>query len=206
MAWLLAREGIALPHDGPIDAIDAVDAAIVGEEVLADLFARELGSVVIDLDRGMLERDALQLLPESVARSVHAVPVLLEPARGVLQVAFANPLDRRAIEAVAEASGRVVQPLVAPLSAVRRTLDAEYGGSPLPETVAARKRSEMPAESTQRLTAKEEITSSMTAPLIRLEAQATVEQRFEALVLALVERGVITRSDYLEALKRLLNA
>ncbi len=152
VAWLLAREGIALPHDGPIDALDAVDAGLVGDDVLADLIARELGTVVIDLDQGMLERDAILLVPEAVARAAHAVAVLSEPNRSAIQVAFANPLDPRALRQVTDATGQRVQPLVAPLSAVRRALDREYGGAPVPEAVLAlRKRVEMTAESTQRL-------------------------------------------------------
>jgi hypothetical protein len=228
VAWLLAREGMALPHDGPIDALDAVDAGLVGDDVLADLIARELGTVVIDLDQGMLERDAIQLVPEAVARNAHAVAVLSEPTRHAIQVAFANPLDPRAVHAVGEATGLRVQPLVAPLSAVRRALDREYGGAPVPESVlAGRRRVEMPAESTQRLglvhaegaraeggraegsrprdLRSEELKAPVTAPLIRMEAQATNEQRVEALLLALIERGVLTRADYLDALRRLLS-
>ncbi|MFO0713563.1 MAG: hypothetical protein U0353_27170 [Sandaracinus sp.] len=217
VAWLLARAGIALPHDGAIDAIDAVDAALVGDDVLADLIARELGTVVIDLDEGMLEATAIQLVPETVARSAHAVAVLAEPNRSAIQVAFANPLDARAVAQVAEASGLRVQPLVAPLSAVRRALDREYGGAPVPEAVLARRQREnMPAESTQRLGGErregsrprelrsEELKAPVTAPLIRMEAQATAEQRVEALLLALIERGVLTRAEYLDALRRLL--
>jgi len=213
VAWLLSRAGIALPHDGAIDAIDAVDASLVVDDVLADLIARELGTVVIDLDEGMLDLAAIQLVPEGIARSAHAVAVLAEPNRKAIQVAFANPLDPRSVRLVSEATGLRVQPLVAPLSALRRALDREYGGAPVPEAVlAARKRVEMPAESTQRLgegsgrrdLRSEELKAPVTAPLIRMESQATAEQRVEALLLALIERGALTRAEYLDALRRLL--
>ena len=214
VAWLLAREGIALPHDGVIDALDAVDAGLVGDDVLADLIARELGTVVIDLDEGMLDQAAIQLVPEAVARGAHAVAVLAEPNRNAIQVAFANPLDPRWLAQITEATGLRVQPLVAPLSAVRRALDREYGGAPVSEEVLARRqREQLRAESTQRLGSgsrrlgekSEEMKAPVTAPLIRMEAQATAEQRIEALLLALIERGVLTRADYLDALKRLLD-
>ncbi len=45
---------------------------------------------------------------------------------------------------------------------------------------------------------------SGTSPVHRIELEATIEQRHEALVLALVEAGVITRSDYTSVLRRLL--
>lgn len=211
VAWLLSRAGIALPHDGAIDAIDAVDAALVGDEVLADLLARELGTVVIDLDEGMLEAGATELVPEAVARKAHAVAVLAEPGQRTIQVAFANPLDERAVSEVAEATGLRVQPLVAPLSGVRRALDREYGGAPVSEAVLAkRQRESMVSESTQRLGSgrlserTDELRAPATAPLVRMEARATTEQRMEALLLALIERGVLTRADYLDALRRLL--
>ena len=211
VAWLLSRAGIALPHDGAIDAIDAVDAALVGDEVLADLLARELGTVVIDLDEGMLEAGATELVPEAVARKAHAVAVLAEPGQRTIQVAFANPLDERAVSEVAEATGLRVQPLVAPLSGVRRALDREYGGAPVSEAVLARRQREsMVSESTQRLGSgrlserTDELRAPATAPLVRMEARATTERRMEALLLALIERGVLTRADYLDALRRLL--
>lgn len=216
VAWLLSRAGIALPHDGVIDAIDAVDAGLVGDDVLADLVARELGTVVIDLDEGMLDQAAIQLVPEAVARSAHAVAVLAEPNRNAIQVAFANPLEPRWIAQIADATGMRVQPLVAPLSALRRALDREYGGAPVSEEVLARRqREQLRAESTQRVghasreprragEKSEELKAPVTAPLIRMEAQATAEQRVEALLLALIERGVLTRADYLDALRRLL--
>ncbi len=212
VAWLLSRAGIALPHDGAIDAIDAVDAAIVGDDVLADLIARELGTVVIDLDEGMLDAHAIALVPEPVARATHAVAVLAEPSRGAVQVAFANPLDERSITEIEAATGLAVRPLVAPLSSVRRALDREYGGAPVSDAVLARRaRESLPSESTQRVGAgsrigerEGELKAPVTAPLIRMEAHATVEQRVEALLLALIERGVLTRADYLDALRRLL--
>lgn len=212
VAWLLSRAGIALPHDGAIDAIDAVDAQLVGDDVLADLVARELGTVVIDLDEGMLDHGAIQLVPEEVARGAHAVAVLADSGRQSIQVAFANPLDPRALAQIADATGLRVQPLVAPLSALRRALDREYGGAPVSEEVLARRqREQLRAESTQRLGGgrrlgdrSEELKAPVTAPLIRMEAQATAEQRVEALLLALIERGVLTRADYLDALRRLL--
>ncbi|MFN7698002.1 MAG: hypothetical protein ACK5U8_08905, partial [Deltaproteobacteria bacterium] len=180
VAWLLSRAGIALPHDGAIDAIDAVDAALVGDEVLADLLARELGTVVIDLDEGMLEAGATELVPEAVARKAHAVAVLAEPGQRTIQVAFANPLDERAVSEVAEATGLRVQPLVAPLSGVRRALDREYGGAPVSEAVLARRQREsMVSESTQRLGSgrlserTDELRAPATAPLVRMEARAT---------------------------------
>ena len=56
-----------------------------------------------------------------------------------------------------------------------------------------RRRTEPPSEEIPR-----------TMPVHRLEQEATIEQRHEALLLTLIEKGVITRAEYGDALKRLL--
>lgn len=202
VAWLLARLGVALPHDGPIDAVDAVDALLVSEEALADAIARELETQVCDLES--IDAEAVALLPEDVARACIALPVGVVGA--VLQVAFANPLDPRAVQAVVNATERPVRPLAAHLTPLRRAIDREYGGALIPES-SLRKRAELTAESTQRLGAsvQSELPSSHTAPVFRMESSATMEQRFEALLLALVERGSVTREEYTDALRRILS-
>ena len=43
-----------------------------------------------------------------------------------------------------------------------------------------------------------------TSTIRRVEDEATPEQRHEALLLALVSAGVLSRSDYQDTLKRLL--
>ncbi|MFW5920824.1 MAG: hypothetical protein ACOCUS_03200, partial [Polyangiales bacterium] len=72
---------------------------------------------------------------------------------------------------------------------------------------SGRRPSEVPSETTQRVEAggaRDEPAGPTTSPLHRIEHEATMEQRFEALVLALIDAGVITRADYVEALRRLM--
>lgn len=217
---ILVREGHAVPiGDGPLGVEEAVRRGVVSEDVLADLLAREAGSVVIDLDQGTLETEAVVLIPATVARKHLAVPVALEPGGRAIQVAFANPLDDAAVTTVAKHTGRAVRALVGTFSAVRRALEREYTEPP-PKTqvLDGRRRSTkppppseppvegsgpvvLPPESTKKFA---EPTASGTSPLHRLVEEATPEQRVEALVLALVERGVLSRTDYEEALRRLL--
>lgn len=233
------REGL-LPEsearDGMLDVAAVVDRKLVGEDVLADLLAREAGSVVIDLDRGTLESEAVALLGQSLARRSLAVPVALEPGGRAIQVAFANPLDTGTLAAVAASTGCAVRALVGTVTAIRRTLDREYGPEPSPTVVLGRRSSRPPSsngatvrraptkaepaelpveamepsdgqieqpiapEPTKPLAAE----GPITMPLHRLEAEATPEQRIEALVAALIERGAISRGDYVEALKRIV--
>ncbi|MFO0682601.1 MAG: hypothetical protein U0234_11145 [Sandaracinus sp.] len=219
LSELLRREGLLVEGDD-VTIARAIERGLLGEDVLADLIAREAGSVVIDLDRGTVEREAIWLVPESLARTHLAVPVAVDANR-TLSVAFADPLDRAGASAIAEATGRAVRALVGTLSSVRRALDREYGkpgevsGPPTQVLPGTRRRSEPPRteeieresipsaaplapESTQQLRA------TGTQPAHRIEQEASAAQRHEALLLALIERGVLTRADYAAALQRVL--
>jgi hypothetical protein len=216
---LLRREGLLSEVDGEETVSRAIERGLLGEEPLADLLAREAGSVVIDLDRGTVEREAIWLVPESLARAHLAVPVAVDANR-TLSIAFADPLDRAGASAIAEATGRAVRALVGTLSSVRRALDREYGkpgdvSSTPTQVLGTRRRSEPPRTeeiemerpSTDVLPIAPENTQQLrtgTQPAHRLEQEASAAQRHEALLLALIDRGVLTRSDYVAALKRLL--
>jgi hypothetical protein len=211
---LLAREGLLAA--GSIEELRrqagpaigaAADSGLVTDEAIADLVAREANTVVIDLDRGTLESEAVHLLPRELARQLLAVVVAVEPTGRAVRVAFANPLDRSAIDKVARATQRSVRALVATVSAIRRVLDREYGdgssdldGDP-----------DMPRESTRKVPPGASMPSEIppedaprTLPVHRPEHEATIEQRHEALLLALIEKGVLTRAEYGDALQRLL--
>jgi hypothetical protein len=222
LAELLRREGILADDESVATVSAAIERNLVGEEALADLLAREAGSVVIDLDRGTVEREAIWLVPESLARVHLAVPVAIDANRTV-SIAFADPLDRAGPSAIAEATGRAVRALVGTLSSVRRALDREYGkpgevsGTPTQVLPNARRRSEPPrteemereppTSSVEQLPIAPESTQQLraaTQPTHLLEQEASAAQRHEALLLALIDRGALTRADYVAALQRLL--
>ncbi|MCB9591938.1 MAG: hypothetical protein H6719_04325 [Sandaracinaceae bacterium] len=205
---LLVQEGVAIPAeklrrvlDGAAGsgqhAVEAlVDKGLIAEDVLAEVLARACSTVVVDLDRTP-EIEAAQLISKTLAMEQLALPVSSSPG-GKLRVAFANPLEPRARELVEEAIGRPIQPLVAPLSAIRRAIEQAFASR---TTRVVKGRGEIAPEQTRKM----EAPSTDTAPLHRLEQEATIEQRHEALLLALIEQGVITRADYAEALKRLVS-
>ena len=179
-----------------------VDDEVVAEDALADVLAREAGTIVIDLDRGTLDREAVTFIPDAIARRYLAMAVALEPGGRALRVAFANPLDAAALRDVAESTGRSVRALCAPLSALRRAIEREYGADVPPQVLDVPAfRKELPAEPTRRVegaprartaggtTAEFAAPDEGTMPVHRLEQEATIEQRHEALLLALIERG-----------------
>ncbi|MCS6856399.1 MAG: hypothetical protein NZM37_01685 [Sandaracinaceae bacterium] len=198
IGWLLREAGLELPHDGQIDALDAIEAGLISEELFAELLAKAIHSVVIDLDKGALDPAALQCLPPSVARATLSIPVLLEEKQRTLQVAFANPLDRSSIDTVRQATGLEIRPLVAPLSAVRRAIEREYGA--MEETTKriekCRTRTPLGNESA------DELGSSATYPLIRYQSSTTLEERLEALIDVLVTKGIFSQEEFFDALQR----
>jgi hypothetical protein len=209
---LLVQEGVAAPKEqirevlerARADGRHAVEAlvedGVVAEDVLADLLARAAGTVVLDLDRGTLDPEAPHAIEASVARLHLMLPVSM-PTAGKLRVAFVNPLDRDALAAVEEATGSRVHSLVGTLSGIRQAIDEAYVGRTT--RVVHQPRSELPQEITRKVAGP--LPSKDTSPLHRIEQEATMEQRHEALLLALIERGVLTRADYVEALERLLS-
>lgn len=219
---VLAKEAVqeaveAAARQGRAVAGILVEQHGVPDDVFADLVARAIGSVVIDVELGALDTESVRMVPEQIARRFLLIPVARGPGGTSLRVAFANPLDEDAVAAVRRESGLEVDPLVATVSGVQAAIEREYQGR---DTRIIRNpprtQSQLPDEDTRRVELPEgrETTADIvspgrgtapgTSPLHRIETDATVEQRHEALLLALVEAGVLTRSDYLAALKRLM--
>ena len=186
-----------------------VDGELIGEDRLADVAARAVGSMVVDLEQGELDEGCVGLIPEGLARRHLLVPIAPDDEGGRLRIAFADPLDAEAVRAVRDLTGLEVEPLVATVSAVRAAIRKAYGR----DTRVMERPKELAGEATQRLrqrTDREatnggaEASRPATAPCHRIEDEATLEQRHEALLLALIEAGAITRAAYLDALRRLL--
>ncbi len=198
-----------------------VDKRVLTEEALAQIVARRVGSMVIDIDKGAVDPESVKLVPEDVARRYLMLAVSSDRSSMTLRVVFANPLDTEAIRKVRELTGLSAEPLVATVSEVRNAIEREFqrktkiSQRPLPPPLpgAAAGSREIPQEVTRKVSPSEvphilggdpELADSGTAPVYRLEQGATIEQRHEALLLALIEAGVMTRSDYVAALQRLL--
>ncbi len=213
---LLVREGIVdassmrdatgrAEEAGRALAAILVDDDHVTEDALADAVARAVGTVVIDVDLGALDRESVRLIPESVARRFLLIAVARGPTGRTLRVAFADPLDEDAVASVRELTGLEVEPMVATVSGVKAALDREYKARTTEIIRAARPEPgrELAPEDTQQLLSQRDPTHAGTDPMHRLETEATIEQRHEALLLTLVEAGVLERADYVAALRRL---
>ncbi len=83
----------------------------------------------VEADRGVLQRtpplpEALQLIPEAMARKYTAIPLTV--AGNVLRVAMANPADIMALEALASWSGLRIEPEAAATQEVLEAIDFNY--------------------------------------------------------------------------------
>lgn len=173
-----------------------VERGLVEPDALAERLAEVVGTVVVELGRGELDVTVLPLVGAELAWRHLLIPIA--PAGASLSVAFADPLDRAALRAIKEATGRGIEPLVAPLGELRESLTRHYGPAPAPAAPAP-----ISSETTQRVEGIA-FEASATQPLHRIEDEATMAQRHRALVLALVDAGVLTHEGYLAALRRVL--
>lgn len=173
-----------------------VDRGLAEPDALAERLAEAVGTVVIELGRGELDITVQPLVGADLAWRHLLIPIA--PAGASLSVAFADPLDRTALRAIKEVTGRGIEPLVAPLGELRESLTRHYGPPPVPAPP-----SPISAETTQRVEGIA-FEASATQPLHRIEDEATMAQRHRALLLALVDAGVLTHEGYLAALRRVL--
>ncbi len=209
---LLVQEGVAVPADELRRVLDEaegsgrhavaalVEEGVIGEDVLAEVLARACGTVVVDLRRPR-DPEAAARVTKTVALEHLALPIS-SSGGGKLRVAFANPLDERARQEIEDLVGGTVQPMVGILSGLRKAIEDAYRSR---TTRVVRGDSDLAPAIAPEITRQIQAPSTDTAPLHRLEEEATIEQRHEALLLALVERGILTHADYAEALKRLLS-
>jgi type IV pilus assembly protein PilB len=105
------------------------------EETVAEGFSNWLSLPRVRLDSTVIQPSAVKAIAERLARKHTCVPLRLTAKSLVL--AMANPLDRQAIEDVAFASSREVQPVVASRGEILVAIDLHYGTSAATDTGAA---------------------------------------------------------------------
>ncbi len=104
------------------------------EDTVAEAFSSWLSLPRVRLDAAVIEPAAVKAVAERLARKHTCVPVRLAGKNLVL--AMANPLDRKAIQDVAFASSREVQPVVASRAEILVAIEEQYGTPVAAETGA----------------------------------------------------------------------
>ena len=101
-----------------------VRAGVVDEHQLTRVLATQFAMPLADLRRERPDSDALGALPETLVRSLQAIP--LRRVDGVLVVVVGDPAHPNLRAELARATGGPVELLVAPASDVQKTIDQSY--------------------------------------------------------------------------------
>lgn len=100
---------------------------LVTEEDILRTMQSQLGLPLVDLNRVVVEDEILKLIPESVARKYHVLPV--EISNGQLMVAMNDPTDYFALDDLRLASGMMVKACLAKQEDILRAIERFYGKS-----------------------------------------------------------------------------
>ena len=145
-----------------------LELGVINERQLIEALATQLGLPLANLRQHTPEPAAAALLSDSLARSLHAIPMRIRED-GVVEVAVGDRTERT-VEELEHALGRRVALLLAPPSEIGRAIDATYRAlSGVEEQVAAfaaGSGGRQPAESTGRAAAAE--IAGADAPVVRV--------------------------------------
>jgi type IV pilus assembly protein PilB len=108
-----------------------VELRLITENDLAVFLARQLGLPFVDLDKHLVDREAVKLIPIELARRLSAIPLLKDEAS--LEVAMADPLDIFGLDDIRRAAGVEIRQAVAARSGVQRAIDRYYSMAPVIE-------------------------------------------------------------------------
>ena len=106
----------------PVEALVRLRALDEGDLIAAR--AELYGMPVADLGQTNSEAEALALIPDSIAREHHVIPIALDDMG--LRVAVANQPSPELLALLAETSGRSIIPMLAPLPDIGRAIDSNY--------------------------------------------------------------------------------
>ncbi len=165
-----------------------LDEERVAEADLVDALERRLKLPRADLAGAFVELDAVREVSYDVAAARCLLPLAVERKGGlrILRIAMADPLDAEAIEEIESQSGCRVEVSLAPRSELVPAVEKHYRGV------------------TTKLIHRHVAQEQPTQPHHRLEDEAPVELRVRALLAVLMEKGVLTDDEYLDALKKLM--
>jgi len=96
----------------------------VSEETMIEFLGRQLNIPHVDLDVVVPDKDAVCLIPESLARRHRVIPISVKGK--TLTLAMADPLDVFAIDDVAGASECNINPVVSAERSVLKAIDKHY--------------------------------------------------------------------------------
>lgn len=187
-------------HNAVCLARAAVEHGGVGEEVLAATLATRLRLPRVSFATEAVDEDAMREVPYDLANARRLMPLMIDRAgpRRVIRVAMADPLDFDATEEIEMSTGCTVDPLVGRVSEIGDAVMRYYRGV-ITKMIPRRPAFGTALSAATPASAPREPT---TQPHHVVADEASPELSIGALVDLLVERGVIDREAYQDAVRR----
>jgi len=111
-----------------------VQLGFVAPEVVADFLARDAEAKVVNVNRVVIDKEILQLIPFEIAKRFRAVP--LSRDNGALIVALADPLNVVAIDTLQQFTGLSIEVVTAPERDILNCLEMHHSiGGTVEETI-----------------------------------------------------------------------
>src|SRR6266516_749998 len=102
-----------------------VGLGFVSQEVISAFVAKESETKVVNVNRCVIDKAVLQLVPFDTARRLKALPLSRE--NGALTVALADPCDVVAIDTLQQLTGLAIEVVSAPERDILNCLELHYG-------------------------------------------------------------------------------
>jgi hypothetical protein len=187
-------------HNGVCLAAAAVQIGGITEEALATTLASKLRLPRADLKAESVDDDAVREVPHDLAEARRLLPLAIDRAARTIRVVMADPLDFDATEEIEMSTGCIVEPLVGRVGEIGDAISRYYRGVitkmiPRRPVFGAAAPTGTPAAKAPDPT---------TQPHHNVADEAPPELALRALVDLLVERGVIDRETWQEAVRRLV--
>lgn len=101
-----------------------IEDNILTEDVIIDVLEIQLGIMRVDLERTVVNMDAVKTISESLALRYNLIPIDIEDNK--IKVVMSDPLNVFAIDDVTISSGYEVEPLITTHSAIKKAIDRYY--------------------------------------------------------------------------------
>ena len=146
-----------------------VQLGFLGPEVVADFLARDAEAKMVNVNRVVIDKEILQLIPFEIAKRFRAVPLSRE--NGALIVALADPLNVVAIDTLQQLTGLSIEVVTAPERDILNCLEMHHSiGGTVEETID-KVLDQEPEETRTALSLEDISVTENDAPVIRLVDQ-----------------------------------
>lgn len=124
----------------------------------------------VNLEEQGASPEALNAIPQVVAKRYNVFPIIIDKQRNILTVAMENPLDLGTIEFLEKKSGFKIKPAIAVDVDIARTIDERYAQSLSTEVTEALKENTQPSARTIDLKQMKEVGVIKEAPIAKIVA------------------------------------